>query len=103
MPVFTALYITNMPSPLLVLDGIFVVLGIYIVRQYLFDKGHTANVPPGPTGLPFIGNVLDMPTSYEHLTFARWSERWGRSFPGRITLRHTEILTMIIIQEISYL
>ncbi|KAK0460211.1 cytochrome P450, partial [Desarmillaria tabescens] len=33
--------------------------------------------PPGPRGLPFIGNALDMPTDKPWLTFARWRETYG--------------------------
>ncbi|KAJ8473197.1 hypothetical protein ONZ45_g16385 [Pleurotus djamor] len=33
--------------------------------------------PPGPKGLPLLGNVLDMPTEKEWLTFAKWGEKWG--------------------------
>ncbi|KAK0460227.1 cytochrome P450 [Desarmillaria tabescens] len=34
-------------------------------------------LPPGPRGLPFIGNILDMPTTKPWLTFARWSKLYG--------------------------
>jgi hypothetical protein len=33
--------------------------------------------PPGPKGLPLIGNVLDIPTSREWLTYAQWSRQYG--------------------------
>ncbi|GJE86534.1 cytochrome P450 [Phanerochaete sordida] len=33
--------------------------------------------PPGPRGLPLIGNVLDMPTSHEWRRFAEWGEKYG--------------------------
>ncbi|KAK7695652.1 hypothetical protein QCA50_000288 [Cerrena zonata] len=60
------------------LDTLLAILGFYIFYQSLTSKSRSSvNVPPGPIGLPFIGNVLDMPTSYEHLTFAKWSKRWG--------------------------
>lgn len=67
-----------MTSPLLVLDILFAALGLYLFRLLLTSR-NAANTTslPGPPGLPFVGNILDMPTSYEHLTFAKWSERWG--------------------------
>ncbi|KAF9498666.1 cytochrome P450 [Pleurotus eryngii] len=34
-------------------------------------------LPPGPKGLPLVGNVLDMPKEQEWLTFAKWGEKWG--------------------------
>ena len=33
--------------------------------------------PPGPPALPLIGNLLDMPTSYEWLTFSKWAKLYG--------------------------
>ncbi|PBK60874.1 cytochrome P450, partial [Armillaria solidipes] len=33
--------------------------------------------PPGPKGLSFIGNDLDIPSEKEWLTFARWGEKYG--------------------------
>ena len=33
--------------------------------------------PPGPTPLPVIGNLLDMPTSYDWLTYAEWAKKYG--------------------------
>lgn len=35
-------------------------------------------LPPGPKGLPLVGNVLDMPKEQEWLTFAKWGEKWGK-------------------------
>ncbi|KAI0260509.1 cytochrome P450 [Gloeopeniophorella convolvens] len=34
-------------------------------------------LPPGPVGLPWIGNIFDMPTSREWETFGAWGKRWG--------------------------
>ncbi|KAG8901042.1 hypothetical protein FRC00_009424 [Tulasnella sp. 408] len=33
--------------------------------------------PPGPPGLPLIGNILDMPTSKFVLTYSKWGEKYG--------------------------
>ncbi|PSS35616.1 hypothetical protein PHLCEN_2v1439 [Hermanssonia centrifuga] len=65
-----------MSIPLAFLDFVLVALGIFLVTQ-LFTGRSKPSLPPGPKGLPLIGNVLDMPPSHEWLTFAKWGERFG--------------------------
>lgn len=38
------------------------------------------SLPPGPKGLPIIGNVLDMPSEKDWLTFAHWGDIYGTLF-----------------------
>ncbi|TFL03965.1 cytochrome P450 [Pterulicium gracile] len=33
--------------------------------------------PPGPAGLPIIGNMFDMPSQFQWITFANWSKDYG--------------------------
>ncbi|KAK0501168.1 cytochrome P450 [Armillaria luteobubalina] len=58
---------------------IFIVFVGLITAWYLFRRTRrsTAPFPPGPKGLPFIGNLLDMPSEKEWLTFAKWGEKYG--------------------------
>ena len=35
-------------------------------------------LPPGPRGLPLIGNALDMPSSHPWETFSEWGKKWGK-------------------------
>jgi hypothetical protein len=39
---------------------IFAVSVLYVVKRYLQGK-HALPLPPGPAGVPFLGNVNDMP------------------------------------------
>ena len=34
-------------------------------------------LPPGPPGLPIVGNLLDMPKTYEYETYREWSRQFG--------------------------
>lgn len=58
------------------LDFCLASLALFILVR-LFSSKQPAPLPPGPRGLPLLGNVLDMPSAQEWLTFAKWGETWG--------------------------
>ncbi|KJA23927.1 hypothetical protein HYPSUDRAFT_39442 [Hypholoma sublateritium FD-334 SS-4] len=64
-----------MPSALIFLDVGLLAVGVILIKKIL--STHTAPLPPGPRKLPFLGNLLDMPSSQEWLTFADWGRKWG--------------------------
>ncbi|PCH41344.1 cytochrome P450 [Wolfiporia cocos MD-104 SS10] len=67
-----------MISMIHILDAFVAVALIVLVDRILKGNNSRARtLPPGPEGWPLIGNVLDMPTSYEWQTFSAWSEKWG--------------------------
>lgn len=47
-----------------------------VVFLVLSHRSRRARLP-GPQGLPIIGNVLDMPSSHEWLTFSKWADTFG--------------------------
>ncbi|KAK0200101.1 cytochrome P450 [Desarmillaria ectypa] len=58
----------------LFLDCILFVASIYFLQCIISRR---RSLPPGPRGLPLIGNVFDMPSDRPWLTFAKWSDIWG--------------------------
>ena len=58
------------------LDAAAILVAVILLNR-LFAKKPAGSLPPGPKGLPLIGNMLDMPASHEWKTFAQWGERYG--------------------------
>lgn len=50
-------------------------------------------LPPGPSGLPFIGNVLDFPREKEWKVYHEWSAQMGEF--KRSNLMACTLLTLI--------
>ncbi|KAG7451289.1 cytochrome P450 [Guyanagaster necrorhizus] len=44
---------------------------------HLSRKRRRVPLPPGPKGLPLIGNLWDIPTEYPWITYARWATIYG--------------------------
>jgi hypothetical protein len=42
--------------------------------------------PPGPKRLPIIGNLLDMPSHEEWVTYKNWSDQYGRALQSFLWL-----------------
>ncbi|KAJ6561174.1 cytochrome P450 [Mycena vulgaris] len=57
-------------------DLILAVFGLFLVVK-LATWRSTPPPPPGPKPLPFLGNLLDMPSQKEWITFSRWGETYG--------------------------
>lgn len=66
-----------MPGALTALDVVAALVGIYLVHALLVRSKRRAPLPPGPKGLPLIGNVLDMPKELEWLKFSQWNDQYG--------------------------
>jgi hypothetical protein len=48
-------------------------------------------LPPGPKPWPLIGNVLDMPSQREWVTFSDWGKSWGTT--SLVSLSLSDLLT----------
>ncbi|KAI0316363.1 cytochrome P450 [Amylostereum chailletii] len=60
-----------------ILDLSLLGFGFWLVRRYLNASKSSLPLPPGPKGLPLVGNVLDLPTVQPHKTFAEWGTKYG--------------------------
>ncbi|GJE96494.1 cytochrome P450 [Phanerochaete sordida] len=55
-----------------------VLLIVFTVSSVAFARRRSQHrYPPGPKGLPIIGNVFDVPTRNGWLVFSEWSRRYG--------------------------
>lgn len=64
-----------------------VVLALVAATAVLVSKKNKQRLPypPGPAGLPIIGNMLDMPNDVPWETYAQWGKEYGQyivCFPG---------------------
>ncbi|KAG9317635.1 cytochrome P450 [Chiua virens] len=67
----------------------YVGIGLYFVNR-IVTKKQLAPFPPGPKGLPLVGNIADMPSVKPWLTFTQWGQKYG-------DIAHAEVLGQHII------
>ncbi|KAF9243459.1 cytochrome P450 [Melanogaster broomeanus] len=54
------------------------VSAVAVLARYVRRKeARVLNLPPGPKGLPLLGNILDINTSEPWLTFTQWAASYG--------------------------
>jgi hypothetical protein len=66
-------------SPTLTVSVACGVLALYVVSRLLRGKGDRRSLPPGPKGLPVLGNINDLPKPGEHewLHWLKHKELYG--------------------------
>ncbi|KAG2119058.1 cytochrome P450 [Suillus discolor] len=69
-------------------------IGAYLLMR-VFKKKQPAPYPPGPPGLPLVGNVLDMPQAKPWLTFMEWGQKYGDISHVEILGQHTIVLNSV--------
>jgi len=57
--------------------GFLCVFGFAIIYRTI-QRRFKLPLPPGPPGLPIIGNALQMPIEHEWLTFTQWAKTYGK-------------------------
>ncbi|KAF9522934.1 cytochrome P450 [Crepidotus variabilis] len=72
------------------------VLGAIGLYYYIAKKQSRGRLPPGPKGLPIIGNLIDVPIEQEWETYAEWGRKWGGIF-------HISLMgqSMIIVNSVN--
>lgn len=68
-------------------------VGVYLIKQ-LFAKNH-ARYPPGPRGLPLVGNIQDIPHVKPWLTFAEWGKKYGDISHINVLGQHIFVLNSV--------
>jgi hypothetical protein len=72
--------------PDIILVDLLVVALAFLAFSTLYSRGKQKKLPfpPGPTRLPVIGNLLDMPAGAEWITYKQWGKLYGARvlYPG---------------------
>ena len=50
---------------------------VTLLAIYLSLRRNRYPYPPGPKGLPILGNVLDIPEQRQWITYAKWGREAG--------------------------
>ncbi|KAJ7765339.1 cytochrome P450 [Mycena metata] len=73
-----------------------VLTAVLAICVYFRFRTNSRRLPPGPPKLPFIGNVLSMPSSHEWITFSQWGKKYGSD------IIHLDVLGTSIVVLNSY-
>ncbi|KAK1230679.1 hypothetical protein PQX77_006223 [Marasmius sp. AFHP31] len=68
-----------------------------VVRQIDRARRRQASLPPGPKGLPILGNIRDIAKRRDHLwtTYSNWAHRFGDVFHLNVFGEHTIVLNSL--------
>lgn len=50
---------------------------LLLAIKSLRNRGKRGKLPPGPPTLPFLGNLLQLPTDEEWVTYRAWGKKYG--------------------------
>lgn len=56
--------------------GLALLVVVLIVKR--LTRSRRSRLPPGPKGVPILGNIFDMPKGHEWLTYMKWSREYGK-------------------------
>lgn len=89
------------------LDLVFLFAFLYILKQFITTKSRHP-FPPGPSGLPILGNLLDWPVSKGWLTFTSWGTMYGDLVHVNVLGTHMIIVNSVekatsMLQDVNYI
>lgn len=64
-------------GPILALGFLALAVLLHYLRSRVSLTRRRPPLPPGPKGLPLLGNLLDLPPDYSWLTYAKWRATYG--------------------------
>ncbi|KAG2039206.1 cytochrome P450 [Suillus americanus] len=71
-------------------------IGVYLMKQArVFVNKNYAPYPPGPRGLPLVGNIRDIPHVKPWLTFAEWGKKYGDISHINVLGQHIFVLNSV--------
>lgn len=76
-----------------ILASLFTITVAVILVEYIsvFRRSR----PPGPHGLPIVGNIFQFPREKEWLTYAKWAEKYGQCARFAIISTNVNICEML--------
>ncbi|VDC03997.1 unnamed protein product [Peniophora sp. CBMAI 1063] len=78
------------------LDAAAVLVAAYVAKRLFLKPKSTLPLPPGPSGLPVIGNVLDLPQTDPHKAYIQWGQEYGPIMHASALGQH-----LIIVNDLS--
>ncbi|OSX64686.1 hypothetical protein POSPLADRAFT_1136478 [Postia placenta MAD-698-R-SB12] len=66
---------------------------VLVAARLLGKRSSHLPMPPGPRGLPVLGNALQMPREREWITFAKWAKTYGDIMHLSVFGRHIIVLS----------
>lgn len=78
-------------TPLLPFAIIVSAVVLLFVGKTVFSSLRTLPLPPGPKGLPLVGNVFDVPHTVAWKAFQAWGAKWGILYLPSINHSSTDV------------
>ena len=80
----------DLTAPMIVIltdtDKLVILLSVGLILYFYSKKTHKRSsllpLPPGPKKLPFLGNLLDLPTTHQWMKYIEWGKQFSKGLLG---------------------